>query len=113
MSTNNFDYFDYDLVKNQDQKGYDLVGNLIESQSSSSMKFSVHHDDLYKSALLINYTKKRLLFGNDVTFFDFIVGDNLDIILSIIWIVDLAGVLAYTLHLMLFISHLKLELGSI
>ena len=52
MSTNNFDYFDYDLVKNQDQKGYDLVGNLIESQSSSSMKFSIHHDDLYKSALL-------------------------------------------------------------
>ena len=41
------------------------------------MKFGVHHDDLYKSALLINYTKKRLLFGNDVTFFDFIIGDNL------------------------------------
>lgn len=77
MSTNNFDYFDYDLVKNEDQKGYDLVGNLIESPSSSSMKFSVHHDDLYKSALLVNYTKKRLLFGNDVTFFDFIIGDNL------------------------------------
>lgn len=77
MSTGNFDFFDYDLKKNESENGYDLIGNLKENQQSSSMKFSVHHDDLYKSALLINYTKKRLLFGNDVTYFDFILGDNL------------------------------------
>src|SRR5690606_39062567 len=35
-----------------------------------------NYDDLYKSAALVNITKKRLLFDNDIVSFDFILGDN-------------------------------------
>src|SRR5690606_20360476 len=37
----------------------------------------VHFDDLYKSAGMINLTKKNFLMDDDVGSFDFIIGDNL------------------------------------
>jgi NTE family protein len=36
----------------------------------------LHYDGLYKSALLVNLTKKKLISKNDVASFDLIVGDN-------------------------------------
>ena len=50
---------------------------MVESENKSSFRLSAHYDDLYKTAVLLNYTHKRLLTNNDITSFDFIVGDNL------------------------------------
>ncbi|WP_238320915.1 patatin-like phospholipase family protein [Neotamlana nanhaiensis] len=75
-ATNNFDGFEYHLKKSEDQKGYNFTTKLKESQVNTFLKLGVHFDDLYKSAALINLTKKRVLFNNDVVSFDFIVGDN-------------------------------------
>lgn len=74
VATNNFDSFLYDFVPRED--GYDMVANVIESEKTTSLKFSVHYDDLYKSAALVNFTKKRALVNNDVLSVDVILGDN-------------------------------------
>jgi len=48
-----------------------------ESGYRNSLRIGVHYDDLYKSAALLNFTRKRLLTNNDVISFDLIVGDKL------------------------------------
>ena len=75
IATNNFDYFQYHFKKSKNEV-YDLEANLTETEISTFLKFGLHYDDLYKSAALVNFTKKGLLFNNDVTTFDFILGDN-------------------------------------
>ena len=40
------------------------------------LRLGLHYDDLYKSAILANLTKKRLLFNNDIASLDLILGDN-------------------------------------
>ena len=75
IATNNFDYFQYHFKKSEND-GYDLEANLTETEISTFLKFGLHYDDLYKSAALVNFTKKGLLFNNDVISFDFILGDN-------------------------------------
>ena len=50
---------------------------LSESRSTQSINLALHYDDLYRTAGLINFTKKRFLAKNDVLSFDFIVGDNI------------------------------------
>ncbi|MCB0446469.1 MAG: patatin, partial [Gelidibacter sp.] len=49
---------------------------LTENQITALIKLGLHYDDLYKSAALVNFTKKRLLLDNDVASFDIILGDN-------------------------------------
>jgi NTE family protein len=75
-ATNNFDAFNFELIKSKNKEGYDLIANIKEREATTFMKFGLHYDDLYKSAALINLTKKRLLFNNDVASIDLIVGDN-------------------------------------
>jgi NTE family protein len=74
VATQNFDSFLYDFEPNAD--GYNLIVNLKESTNKTFLKFGVHYDDLYKSAALINLTLKQMLFKNDLTSFDMILGDN-------------------------------------
>lgn len=76
VATNNFDSFEYQLRNSKDKEGYDLVASIKESKVNTFFKLGIHYDDLYKSAALLNLTKKRLLFKNDVSSFDFILGDN-------------------------------------
>ncbi len=76
VATNNFDAFQYELNKTQDKEGYDLVAKLKETKNTTFLKLGLHYDDLYKSAALINVTKKRLLFNNDIASLDFVLGDN-------------------------------------
>ena len=76
VATNNFDSFQYEFKKSKEAEGYDLVANIKESEVTTFLKFGIHYDDLYKSAGLINFTKKRLLFDNDLASIDFIVGDK-------------------------------------
>ena len=74
VATDNFASFLYDFEPNEE--GYNLVATFVESDITTYLKLGVHFDDLYKSAALINVTKKRALFKNDVVSFDFILGDN-------------------------------------
>lgn len=75
IATNNFDSFYYDLEPTEDG-AYNLVTQVKETQTTTFLKLGVHYDDLYKSGLLVNLTKKRLLFGNDIASLDVVFGDN-------------------------------------
>lgn len=76
IATNNFNSFTYAFRKSKDQKGFDLDADLTESEISTFIKLGLHYDDVYKSAALVNLTKKRLLFNNDFASLDLILGDN-------------------------------------
>ncbi|WP_179343254.1 patatin-like phospholipase family protein [Winogradskyella ursingii] len=76
IATNNFDTFRYRLEPTEDGSGFNLKGAVKESETTTFLKLGLHYDDLYKSALLANLTKKRLLFDNDVASLDIILGDN-------------------------------------
>jgi NTE family protein len=76
-ATNNFESVIHKLKPSTETVGYDMYIVLKESPITTFFKFGVHYDELYKSAALINLTKKRLLVKNDVLSFDFIVGDNI------------------------------------
>lgn len=74
-ATGNFKAIRYDLVSNG--LGTDLILKLKENPTKMFLKMSAHYDDLYKSAALINLTKKNFLMKDDVASFDFILGDNI------------------------------------
>ncbi|MBD0823531.1 patatin-like phospholipase family protein [Aestuariibaculum marinum] len=76
IATNNFDSFEYKLKKRAGTDGYDLITYLQETKATTFLKLGLHYDDLYKSAALINLTKKRLFFDSDLASLDFILGDN-------------------------------------
>ena len=77
VATHNFDNFTYKLSSDDSTtEEFDLYIKVVESEITTFLKLGVHYDDLYKSAVLINVTKKRVLFNNDVVSFDFILGDN-------------------------------------
>lgn len=76
IATNNFNAFRYNFKKSKDSEGYDLIAKLEENETTTFLKFGIHYDDLYKSAALANFTKKRLLFDNDIVTLDIILGDN-------------------------------------
>tara|TARA_B110000046_G_scaffold47527_1_gene52572 strand:- start:189 stop:2426 length:2238 start_codon:yes stop_codon:yes gene_type:complete len=76
FATENFQKINYRFFK--DEKGGLIVKfDVNESENKASLRLSLHYDDLYKTAVLINITRKRLFTNNDITSFDFIVGDNL------------------------------------
>lgn len=73
-ATNNFSVINYSL----DPKGEedDLNLNLKENSTKTYLKFGLHYDGLFKSAVLLNLTRKRTLFKNDIASLDFVLGDN-------------------------------------
>ena len=76
VATNNFNSFEYQLINTKGKEGYDLMAAVKESNINTFLKLGIHYDDLYKSAVLINLTKKQLLFKNDFVSLDMILGDN-------------------------------------
>ena len=74
VATNNFDSFLYKF--SPDGEGYVFSAKVTEAKSTTFIKFGAHYDQLYKSAALLNLTKKQLLLKNDVLSLDFILGDN-------------------------------------
>ncbi|MBR9913241.1 MAG: patatin [Algicola sp.] len=76
IATNNFDAFHYNFRTSKNKDGYDLALRLEENKVTTILKLGIHYDDLYKSAALVNLTKKRLLFNNDLASLDVILGDN-------------------------------------
>jgi len=73
-ATHNFGTVTYSLEPNG--SGDDLILNLIENPVKTYLKFGLHYDGLYKSAVLANITNKKTLYKNDVASFDLIIGDN-------------------------------------
>ncbi|WP_419212946.1 patatin-like phospholipase family protein [Maribacter sp. X9] len=75
-ATGNFKTIRYRLVTNS-KNGEDLILPLDETSNSTFLRLGAHYDDLYKSAAIINLTKRRILSRDDVASFDFILGDNI------------------------------------
>ncbi len=73
-ATQNFSVINYSLDSNGDKDDLNLY--LKENQIKSYLKFGLHYDGLFKSAVLVNFTRKKTFFKNDVTSIDFILGDN-------------------------------------
>jgi len=74
-ATQNFRAINYSFEKMQD--GDKLILQLKENENNTFLKFGLHYDDLFKSGILVNYTKKRLIAKNDVASLDVILGDNI------------------------------------
>ncbi|MFC5047915.1 patatin-like phospholipase family protein [Aquimarina hainanensis] len=70
-ATGNFDRINHKLTDNT------LSLDLKESENKMLLRFAVHYDNLYKTAALINVTRKKILFNNDVLSFDLALGDNI------------------------------------
>jgi len=73
-ATGNFRTIRYQLLSNG--IGEDLVLRLEENLGKTLLRLGAHYDDLYKSAAMINLTRKKFLMKDDVASFDFILGDN-------------------------------------
>lgn len=77
-ATGNFDEIDYYIQEDPDNTDeFSLLFNIQESKNKTLLRLGVHYDDLFRSAALLNITRKRLFTDNDVASLDLIVGDNL------------------------------------
>ncbi len=74
-ATQNFSAISYSLDENKN--GDDLNLTLKENPSKTYLKFGLHYDNLFKSAVLINLTHKKTFFKNDRTSLDIVLGDNI------------------------------------
>lgn len=70
-ATNNFNVIHYKIEKNNVLKLF-----INEKESQLFLKAGLHYDGLYKSAALLNLTKKQFLTNNDIVSFDLILGDE-------------------------------------
>ena len=76
-ATHNFNGIDYSLTANKDDaEGDDLNLILKEDPIRSFLKFGLHYDGLFKSAVLVNFTQKKQFFKNDIASLDLVLGDN-------------------------------------
>ncbi|MFI2741433.1 patatin-like phospholipase family protein [Zhouia sp. PK063] len=75
-ATNNFETIQYKLINDPDYGGEALYMKLKENPNDLFLRLGVHYDELYQTAGLINITKKHLLFDDDISSFDFIIGDR-------------------------------------
>jgi NTE family protein len=73
-ATQNFSAISYSLDPNKN--GDDLNLTLKENATKSYLKFGLHYDGLFKSAVLINLSRKKSLFKNDIASLDLVLGDN-------------------------------------
>ena len=74
-ATQNFRTITYELQKPTATTD-ELKLNLTENRNRTFLKFGLHYDGLYKSAILANITQKKLLFKNDILSVDVGLGDN-------------------------------------
>lgn len=73
-ATQNFTGISY--CYDEGTRGEVLNLKLTENPVNRYLKFGLHYDGLYKSAILVNLTQKNLLRRNDVASMDVILGDN-------------------------------------
>ncbi len=73
-ATQNFNSIAYNF---EDGKKGDILNlRMSENPIDRYLKFGLHYDGLYKSAVLVNFTQKNLFRRGDVAAFDVILGDN-------------------------------------
>ncbi|CAM3325199.1 patatin-like phospholipase family protein [Aequorivita lipolytica] len=75
-ATGNFQDINYKFFEDDNNENT-LLLQLRESNSSMMLRFAAHYDNLFRTAALVNITKKRLLTNNDIASLDLIAGDNL------------------------------------
>ena len=73
-ATKNFQTIHYQLQDNQE--GEELILDLTENPVKTFVRLGAHYDDLYKTAAMLNVTRKELLSQDDVLSFDLVIGDN-------------------------------------
>ena len=74
-ATQNFSRISYTI---EGKQGEDILKlYLTENAIKTFLKFGIHYDGLYKSAILANITQKKSLFKNDVASFEIGLGDNI------------------------------------
>ncbi|MGB6153042.1 MAG: patatin-like phospholipase family protein [Pricia sp.] len=73
-ATKNFQTIHYQLQDSDE--GEELILDLTENPVKTFVRLGAHYDDLYKTAAMLNVTRKELLSQDDVLSFDFIIGDN-------------------------------------
>jgi NTE family protein len=73
-ATQNFSAVSYYFEKNGEHD--DLILTLTESPVKTNLKFGLHYDGLYKSAILANVTNKKTFIKNDFLSADLVLGDN-------------------------------------
>lgn len=76
-ATNNFRGIHYYLKSNKEGNDVRMKMNVTETPTSLYLRLGLHYDELYKSAALVNITKKHLLFDDDVASFDMVLGDQI------------------------------------
>ena len=74
-ATQNFSRISYTLEGKEGEDELKLI--LTENPTKTFLKFGIHYDGLYKSAVLANITQKKSLFKNDVVSLDLGLGDNI------------------------------------
>ncbi|WP_420551920.1 patatin-like phospholipase family protein [Tenacibaculum aiptasiae] len=74
-ASKNFKRIDYHFEKSA--RGKKLVLTVKEEKIQSYLRFGVHYDLLYKSAVLLNYNYKKLFLQNDELSLDIGVGDKI------------------------------------
>ncbi len=79
-ATNNFEGIRYKILHYQGGERMQL--SLRERENTMFFKMAVHYDNLYKSAALLNLTKKRFLTDDDELSVDVALGDNVRYLLE-------------------------------
>lgn len=74
-ATKNFSTISYSLDANKED--VDLNISLKENATKTYLKFGLHYDNFFKSGVLVNLTRKKAIFKNDVASFDIVLGDNI------------------------------------
>lgn len=76
-ATNNFESIRYQFIEDKDDDTYNMLMKLQENKRTTLLRFGLHYDGLYKSAVLLNLTKKQFMLDDDVLSLDVGLGDNL------------------------------------
>jgi NTE family protein len=70
-------YFEnVDYVLNPKDSGYDLKIRVSENPSLTQVRLGLHYDTDFKTAALLNYTQRNILFANSRFSLDVAIGDN-------------------------------------
>lgn len=75
-ATNNFTNIQNKVFLAPDGNSCNIVFNVKESPVDTFVQLGLHHDDLYKTGVLLNLTRKHLFFDNDFVSADFVVGQK-------------------------------------
>ena len=73
-ATQSFGTINYSLSKYEE--GDDLNIVLKENPIKTFLKLGIHYDGLYKSGVLVNVTRKKALFKNDLLSVDVVIGED-------------------------------------